>query len=689
MRSLIQFVATILLLSWSAENVIAQDYVEGEVIVTFKPGVAFNGAQQALRNHSAGFTKHFAELSRMRGKHFGLVRDQKRTTAQLIAGLSKDPAVETVETNYLRWISAAPPNDPLFNQMWSLQNTGISVNGLTGIFGDDIKFLSAWTLARPSTNEVVAAVIDTGVDYSHPDLAGNMWTNTAEISGNGLDDDGDGYADDVMGYNFAGANSNPSDSGYHGTHVAGTIAAAGNNNVGTIGVDYRAKIMALRASDNGSNFTSSAIIEAVQYATMMKNRGVNVAAINASFGGGGYNSVERAAIQSAGDAGIIYCAAAGNSSLNHDTTASYPASYRLSNMIVVAATGPNDTLASFSDYGATTVDLAAPGVNVLSTLPLNQAPGIASVQRGGTAYSGLNMTYAGTTPGITATLYDCGLGNPGDFPAAVQNNIALISRGTITFAQKVSNAMAAGAKGAIIYNNVTGNFNGTLGSAGNWIPAISIAQADGLILLSQVPTTVTLVNTSDSTQAYQFLNGTSMATPHVVGAVAFAAMNFPNETVAQRIQRILSNVDVIPTLTGKVITGGRLNLLRIVDSDGNGLPDWWELENFGQLTGANTNADFDGDRMSNFAEWIAGTNPTNSASNLRVSGQIGAPPNTFVLQWPSVAGKTYRVEMATNLLRGFNTVLRTNIAATPPFNSETDSVALPASARFYRINVEQ
>jgi hypothetical protein len=148
-------------------------------------------------------------------------------------------------------------------------------------------------------------------------------------------------------------------------------------------------------------------------------------------------------------------------------------------------------------------------------------------------------------------------------------------------------------------------------------------------------------------------------------------------------------VDVIPTLTGKVITGGRLNLLRIVDSDGNGLPDWWELENFGQLTGANTNADFDGDRMSNFAEWIAGTNPTNSASNLRVSGQIGAPPNTFVLQWPSVAGKTYRVEMATNLLRGFNTVLRTNIAATPPFNSETDSVALPASARFYRINVEQ
>ena len=127
----------------------------------------------------------------------------------------------------------------------------------------------------------------------------------------------------------------------------------------------------------------------------------------------------------------------------------------------------------------------------------------------------------------------------------------------------------------------------------------------------------------------------------------------------------------------------------MADSDRNGLPDWWELENFGQLTGANTNADFDGDGMSNFAEWIAGTDPTNPASNLRVNGQRGAQPDTFVLQWPSVAGKTYRVEIATNLLKGFNAVLRTNIAATPPFNTETDSFAPPDSARFYRISVEQ
>ena len=665
----------------------AQAYVEGEVIVTFKPSVNLNAAEQSLGNHALTLTKHYAELSRDRGRHTGLVRAQNRTTAELMAELSQDPAVELAEPNYLRWVTGAP-NDTLFTNLWGLQNTGQPVNGTAGTAGDDIRFVAAWGLARPTTNQVVVAVIDTGVDYTHPDLAGNMWTNPGEIPNNGVDDDGNGYVDDYYGYDFADNLPNPSDSGFHGTHVAGTIAAIGNNQLGVIGVDYQGKIMALRASSDGNTLPDSAIIEAIQYATMMKGRGVNIVAINESFGGGGSNSTESAAMQAAGNAGIIFCVAAGNNTANNDTTAFYPASYRLTNMIVVAATDQNDALASFSDYGPNTVDLGAPGVNILSALPVALAGTIASVQQGSTNYSANELAYSGTTTGITATVYYCGLGYSTNFPAAVRNNIALIARGTLTFSNKVVNAMSAGARAAVIYNNTSGNFSGTLGGTNhNWIPTVSLAQSDGLAMKTNSHATV--VNIPDPSQIYQYLDGTSMATPHVSGAVAFAAMNFPSETVTQRIQRVLANVDVISGLKGKVRTGGRLNLQRIVDTDTNGLPDWWELQYFGHLTGTDPNADPDHDGMSNLEEWLAGTNPTNASSCLRLIAIPSNNPNAFVVRWPSVAGKYYWLERATNLLTGFNSIVRTNIAATAPTNTETDTAVLPGKARFYRVGVEQ
>ena len=189
----------------------------------------------------------------------------------------------------------------------------------------------------------------------------------------------------------------------------------------------------------------------------------------------------------------------------------------------------------------------------------------------------------------------------------MRNNIALIPRGTLNFSNKVANAMAAGARAAVIYNNASGNFSGTLQVTSNWIPAISLSQADGLALQALLPATATVVNSPDPSQIYQYLDGTSMATPHVSGAVAFAAMNFPSETVTQRIQRVLANVDVISGLSGKVRTGGRLNLQRIVDTDANGLPDWWELQYFGHLTGTDPNADPDHDGMSNL-QGMAGRN---------------------------------------------------------------------------------
>ena len=650
MRILVRLLASACLISGldAAALELSGDYVEGEVLVTFKASVNLEAARAALNAHQLKFAKHFDLLSDHRRKHTGLVRAVPRTTLDLISELQNDPSVEVVEPNYVRRPFGGAPNDPLFPQLWGLRNTGQTVNGFTGTSGHDIRFTGAWSLARPSTNEVVVAVIDSGVDYDHPDLAGSMWTNPGEVPNNFADDDGNGYTDDYYGYDFADGDSNPMDAGIHGTHVAGTIAATGNNQLGVIGVDYRAKIMALKVGTDvdPSSFPDGAIIEALDYAVMMKRRGVNVVAVNASFGGPGYDSVMQAAIQSAGDAGIIFCAAAGNSTNDNDFTPTYPASFRLTNMIVVAATDQNDALAGFSNYGANTVDLGAPGMNIFSTTPTNLPGTTTFAQRGATTYAANPMTYSGTTTGITATIHDCGLGYPADFPQAVSNNIALVSRGTLFFSEKVSNAMAAGARAAIIYNYANGNFSGTLSAPGDWIPAISISKADGLALKSALAATGTVANFPDPAKIYQYLGGTSMATPHVVGAVAFAAMNFPDETILERIQRILANVDVVPGLQGRLITGGRLNLQRTVDADANGLPDWWELKYFGHLTGTAPEADPDGDGANNLAEWLAGTDPTSAASSFRIFSAVRIG-NDVRVSWSTVGGHGYVLQFTT------------------------------------------
>jgi subtilisin family serine protease len=359
----------------------------------------------------------------------------------------------------------------------------------------------------------------------------------------------------------------------------------------------------------------------------------------------------------------------------------------LNNIISVAATDQDDALATFSNHGVATVDVAAPGVNILSTLPLSSVGTSASVHQSSNVYSASGLTYAGITTGVTATIYDCGLGYPTNFPLAVSDNIALIERGTLFFSEKVANAMSAGAVAAVIYNNTNGNFIGTLQTPGNWIPAVSISQADGQSLWPVLPATGTVINGVNPNVIYQVLDGTSMAAPHVAGAVAFTARNFPGETVAQRIQRILTNATSLPNLQGVVSTGARLNLARTVDTDGNGLPDWWEQIHFNQLTGTDPNADSDDDKMSHLAEWLAGTNPTNAGSVLTFTSINQTTSNTVALKWPAVEGKYYRLLGSTGPLTGFNHVLRTNIAAKPPFNTETETNASSAM-RFYRLQVE-
>lgn len=251
------------------------------------------------------------------------------------------------------------PNDPSFGTLWGLNNTGQS----SGTANADINAPESWNTTTGTRNTIVA-VIDTGVDYRHPDLAANIWVNTREIAGNGKDDDGNGYRDDVNGWDFANNDNNPMDDNGHGTHVAGTIGAVGNNGIGVTGVLWNTRIMPLKFLDaNGSGYMSNAV-RAVNYAVA---NGAKV--INNSYGGGGSDSAMIAALTNARNKGVIFVAAAGNEATNNDSSPSYPANYAGDNIVSVAATDRNDRLASFSNYGRTTVDIAAPGASIYSTLP--------------------------------------------------------------------------------------------------------------------------------------------------------------------------------------------------------------------------------------------------------------------------------------------------------------------------------
>jgi subtilisin family serine protease len=291
-----------------------------------------------------------------------LTRDADMMKA--LEALNSEEMIKYAEPNFVYHALDVAPNDTDFTKLWGLSNTGQKdESGQAGSPGSDIHVLPLWSQGVIGSRKVTVAVIDTGVDWNHPDLVKNLYTNTKEIPGNGIDDDNNGFIDDVHGWSFSSKSNNSADDHDHGTHCAGTIGAEGNNSLGVVGVNWEVSILPVKFLDATGGGTLADAIEAINYARKMK-----VQVMSNSWGGGSFSQALKDAIDETKKEGILFVAAAGNDSNNNDSHPSYPATYDSDNIISVAATDNLDQIAGFSNFGAKSVHVAAPGVKIFSTI---------------------------------------------------------------------------------------------------------------------------------------------------------------------------------------------------------------------------------------------------------------------------------------------------------------------------------
>ena len=398
-------------------------------------GILYNCNLGQAGQFPAGVSGNIALIQR------GTISFAEKASNAKAAGATAVIFYNNIEGNFAPSFGA--PEAPLPPALGISKRDGLALKALgnvsatvviNGSLADaDIDAPEAWDISTGS-RDILVGVIDTGIDHTHPDLADNMWTNPNEIAGNFIDDDNNGYIDDTRGWDFFNDDNNPIDDNGHGTHCAGTIGGVGNNTNGVAGVCWQVSLVGLKFfSANGEGYTSDAL-SAIYYANS-----IGVKLTSNSWGGGGYEQELKDAIDAANNAGVLFIAAAGNDGRDNNVSENYPSNYTSPNIIAVAATDFNDELAVFSNWGATTVDLAAPGVAIYSAQPGN---------------------------------------------------------------------------------------------------------------------------------LYQNLDGTSMATPHVAGAVALAWSLSPDSTAAEIKASVLASVDPIPSMTGKCVTGGRLNAYKTLASLG-------------------------------------------------------------------------------------------------------------------------
>ncbi len=562
---------------WSA----ASAYVQGEVLVKFKSttGVQERAAAVTVRGHSV-----LASVEQLGWVHAKI--DTGQTVEMALAAYRSDPNVEYVQPNYI-YHATAVPNDPQYGQLWPFKNTGQTINNsLTqppssaifstnnpGAAGDDMNIELAWDHITDCSS-VVVAVVDSGVNYNQEDLAINMWNGGPSFPNHGRD--------------FVDNDNDPMDLNGHGTHVAGIIGAAGNNGLGTTGVCWKASIMAVRALDASGSGTTAAIIQGINFAAV---NGAKV--INMSLGGAGFDQAFSDAISSAQSSDIAVVVAAGNAASNNDITPTYPCNFTQPNLVCVAALDQRYALASFSNFGATSVDVGAPGTNVLSAwagaaTTINDNFNTGGVLNWNT--SGGGWAYRLLPPSSTDALV-----NPATFPSGTYGNnadnrvyqtfnLSGKNAATLNFFGQVT--IQAGDSLNVNYRSSGGDpfaggvqligGSGTTGGIAPFSfdlsPCISATCSVGFQLLSDASGTAqgagilafSIETLQLNTTSYNTISGTSMATPEVAGLAAMLRAFQPQYTYADTANAIKNGGRPIAALAGKTTSGKAVDAMSIL-----------------------------------------------------------------------------------------------------------------------------
>ncbi|HZH34681.1 MAG TPA: S8 family serine peptidase [Pyrinomonadaceae bacterium] len=561
----------------------SKNRVEGELLVKFKDGTA--GGAWANSRIGAKVLEEFPEMG------WQLIKLPAGVSVeQGLARYQSFGETEYAQPNYIYRV-AATPNDPRFPELYAMQK---------------ISAPAAWDTTTGSAS-VVVAVIDTGVKYTHEDLAPNMWRNPGEIAGNSIDDDGNGFIDDVFGYDFVNNDPDPNDDYNHGTHVAGTIGAVGNNAKGVTGINWNVRMMALKIHNAQGNSTSAIVVRAFQYVRMMKLRGINIRLTNNSYGGCpeacGYDQATKDAIDAAGDADILNVFAAGNFNTNNETTPFYPSSYNSPSILAVAASDQSDNKAGFSGYGSTTVDLAAPGVGILSSVisPGDTGYGNASGTSMASPHAaGAAALLAAANPNLSAASLKATLMNRVD-PLSQWASVVK-SGGRLNVASAIQNQTVCNFNFAFTPEVIPVN-------GGGGTITVTAPQNCDFSAVSQSPwIRITSGDPGSGNTTVNFSVESNNGAPRT-GAIRVAGQNFSIPQAGNNPLPLPPNPTAVLDFDGD----GRTDYSVIQNSNGQML---WHNRNsangynsiaFGLFSDTAVPADFDGDRKWDVAVWRAGT----------------------------------------------------------------------------------